>query len=67
MVNAGPRTDGSQFFILFDAADQLNGKHTVFGQVVEGRGTLRSLEAYGSESGKPRRVVVIRRAEVRVE
>jgi len=67
MANAGPRTDGSQFFILFDAADQLNGKHTVFGQVVEGLGTLRSLEAYGSESGKPRRVVVIRRAEVRVE
>ncbi len=67
MANSGPRTDGSQFFILFDAADQLNGRHTVFGQVVEGLGTVRALEMYGSESGKPRKEVVIRRAEVRVE
>ena len=67
MANAGPRTDGSQFFILFDAADQLNGRHTVFGQVVEGLGTVRALEMYGSEDGKPRKEVVIRRAEVRVE
>ena len=50
-ANAGPRTDGSQFFILFGKdAEHLDGKHTVFGQVVEGMGTLKTLEIYGSES-----------------
>ena len=64
-ANAGPRTDGSQFFILLGKdAEHLDGKHTVFGQVVEGMGTLKTLEMYGSESGKPTRVVYIRRAEI---
>lgn len=64
-ANAGPRTDGSQFFILFGKdAEHLDGKHTVFGQVVEGIGTLKTLEMYGSESGKPTGVVYIRRAEI---
>ena len=67
MANAGPRSEGSQFFILFDAADSLDNKHTVFGKVVEGFGTLRALEDYGSESGEPRKVVTIKRAEIRVE
>ena len=64
-ANSGPRTDGSQFFILFGKkAEHLDGKHTVFGQVVEGMGTLKTLEMYGSESGKPTRDVYIRRAEI---
>jgi peptidyl-prolyl cis-trans isomerase B (cyclophilin B) len=67
MANAGPRSEGSQFFILFDAAENLDEKHTVFGKVVEGFGTLRALENYGSESGEPRKVVTIKRAEIRVE
>lgn len=64
MANSGPRTDGSQFFILFAEAPHLDGKHTVFGQVVEGLGTLRSLEAAGTEDGKPRRKIVIEKAEI---
>ena len=67
MANFGPRSEGSQFYILLDEADHLDGRHTVFGQVVGGLGTLRSLEGYGSESGKPRKVVSINRAEVREE
>jgi len=67
MANSGPRSEGSQFFILFDAAEHLDGKHTVFGQVVEGLGTLRAMENYGSEDGKPKKIVVIRRAEILVE
>jgi len=64
-ANAGPRTDGSQFFILFKEAGHLDGKHTVFGKVVEGFGTLRLLEARGTKSGKPRGEARIERAEIR--
>lgn len=64
MANSGPRTDGSQFFVLFGEAPHLDGKHTVFGQVVEGLGTLRSMEAAGSEDGNPRRNIVIEKAEI---
>jgi len=67
MANSGPRSEGSQFYIAFDKADHLDGEHTVFGQVVGGLGTLRALEMYGSESGKPLKVVFINRAEVHVE
>lgn len=67
MANAGPRTDGSQFFILFKEAPHLDGKHTVFGQVVEGMGTLVGIEAMGSEDGTPRAPVRIERAELREE
>ena len=67
MANSGPRSDGSQFFILFAEAPNLDGRHTVFGQVVEGLGTILSLEANGSEDGKPRKVVTIVRAEILVE
>jgi len=48
MANAGPGTDGSQFFLTFAATPHLNGKHTVFGRVVEGKGTMKELEKYGS-------------------
>ena len=67
MANSGPRSDGSQFFILFAEAPNLDGRHTVFGQVVEGLGTILSLEANGSEDGKPRKAVTIVRAEILVE
>jgi len=67
MANAGPRTDGSQFFILFKEQPELDGKHTVFGEVVEGRGTLRSIEALGSKSGETKVDIVIHRAEIFVE
>jgi peptidyl-prolyl cis-trans isomerase B (cyclophilin B) len=52
MANAGPGTDGSQFFLTFVATPWLDGKHTIFGEVVEGMETLKALEATGSQSGR---------------
>jgi cyclophilin family peptidyl-prolyl cis-trans isomerase len=43
MANAGPDTNGSQFFITFDAADFLNGGYTIFGQVTEGMDVVNAI------------------------
>lgn len=48
MANAGPGTDGSQFFLTFVKTPWLDGKHTIFGEVVEGKGVLKLLEAAGT-------------------
>jgi cyclophilin family peptidyl-prolyl cis-trans isomerase len=52
MANAGPGTDGSQFFLTFVATPWLDGKHTVFGDIVEGMDVMKKLEAAGSQGGK---------------
>jgi len=67
MANAGPGTDGSQFFITFVPTPHLNGRHTLFGEVVEGKETLRALESHGSRGGKPDERLVIRSARIEVE
>jgi len=59
MANAGPNTNGSQFFLCFDAFPHLDGKHTVFGQVKTGLDVMQAMEAVGSNTGATTKVVTI--------
>ena len=67
MANAGPGTDGSQFFLTFVPTPWLDGKHTLFGEVVEGMGTVKELEKYGSQQGKTSKKMLIEKATITVE
>ena len=53
MANSGPGTDGSQFFLTFKATPWLDGKHVVFGRLIDGMELLKTVEATGSQSGEP--------------
>ena len=54
MANAGPNTNGSQFFITFVPCPWLDGKHTVFGKVADGTDLVDKLNKLGSRSGTPK-------------
>ncbi|TNV75596.1 hypothetical protein FGO68_gene4031 [Halteria grandinella] len=59
MANAGPNTNGSQFFITFKPTDWLDGYHCVFGELIQGEDVLKQIELAGSRSGATSSKIVI--------
>ena len=58
MANAGPNTNGSQFFITFVDTPWLDGRHAVFGKILTGQEVLKKLENVGTQSGQPKQKIL---------
>ena len=59
MANAGPNTNGSQFFLCLEKTPWLDGRHVVFGSVVEGMDVVKKMATYGSQSGSTSKKIVV--------
>ncbi|XP_068438703.1 peptidyl-prolyl cis-trans isomerase F, mitochondrial [Clinocottus analis] len=59
MANAGPNTNGSQFFICTSQTEWLDGKHVVFGSVKEGLDVIKKVETFGSRTGRTSKRITI--------
>jgi peptidyl-prolyl cis-trans isomerase B (cyclophilin B) len=67
-ANSGPGTDGSQFFLTFVATPHLNGKHTIYGEIVEGLDTtMKAIEPLGSRQGATKELVMLESMTISVE
>jgi peptidyl-prolyl cis-trans isomerase B (cyclophilin B) len=68
MANAGPGTDGSQFFLTFVPTGHLDDKHTIFGKIVEGLDTtMKELEKRGSGRGQTTEKLLMEKCTITVE
>ncbi|MEX2214454.1 MAG: peptidylprolyl isomerase [Phycisphaeraceae bacterium] len=67
MANAGPGTDGSQFFLTFVKTPWLDGNHSIFGEIVEGTDVIDTLNKLGTQSGRPKEALGMKKTYIEVK